>query len=230
MLNKRRRFGASVPSNAQKRVSAPPDELKYFDRRATANVVSSTTSAGLDVNTAAAPLFAITQGDSATTRDGRQIAVRDICVRGYIGRTFDGDEADFPPGNFFRVALVLDTQRNALNAALATDLVWATAGSADLCPFAFTAPEYEGRFIVLDEALLVEPQRTGGGDGTNTNSISGFKEPFELHWSGEVLVTYLDTGGGLSSITDNMFFVTACASNTTGTPTVNINARTRFLG
>lgn len=121
------RIGRSLAAKVNKIISQ--QEKKYFDSNSTITTVAATASV--------VALGNVTQGDDATSRDGRKIAMVSSAIRGHI--TASGGSPNSP----FRVIIFIDKQCNG-TLATAGDIL-----QTPTLPTSFLTMETKERFRVI---------------------------------------------------------------------------------
>lgn len=121
------RIGRSLAAKVNKIISQ--QEKKYFDSNSTITTVAATASV--------VALGNVTQGDDATSRDGRKISMVSSAIRGHI--TASGGSPNSP----FRVIIFIDKQCNG-TLATAGDIL-----QTPTLPTSFLTMETKERFRVI---------------------------------------------------------------------------------
>lgn len=207
-------------------------ENKFFDTGiATVTVVAPTAGAGGEVDpTTLDCLNCPAVGDTEQSRDGRQICMNEITVKGTLttAQKINQTALDLVPEIF--VALVLDTQTNA--ATLDSEKVFVNPSTTALTAcLPFRNLQYIKRFKILAYKLVKMPVPANSYDGANLE-IGGVARSFQLHhsWKNCLKVNYGGTTSVVGSIIDNSLHVIAFSSSSTPTPTISYNARLRYTG
>lgn len=209
--------------DSQRRMIVP--ELKFLDTYLTAQSLG-TTVAGSEVDPATfLCLNAIAQGDGESNRDGRQVVVKSINIRGDVSQTAIQDQADARASTVVRLLLVKDKQTNGaqLNAE---DVLLDTSG---LDVHSHRNLQYEQRFEVLWDKTIQLDFTTSQSDGVNTASTAGQKKPFHIYKKLDMPVNFTDTTAVVGSIADNSLHLIALAT-VAGSCTISYQARCRFFG
>nr|CRY97257.1 hypothetical protein [uncultured prokaryote] len=213
-------------------------EKKYFDSKLVQSAISSPADAE-DGEQDPATLLCLNcpaQSDGPQGRDGRQISMDHINVKGVISCPGTEDEAnpDVYPTIF--VALVLDKQTNA--AQLNSEDVFENPGSnAVLATSPYRDLDFTKRFKVLKTVIIKPKDFTSAlasvPNTSTTYSHDGVDVPFALYYDLKGMkVNYLAAGttSVIGAIADNSIHVIAYASNVTAGPLISYNARLRFRG
>ena len=206
-------------------------ELKYVDYALVAQaVLAPTDAAGAEMDPATAlALNAIAQGDGEQQRDGKQVAVKSCYVTGVVDCPALINQTTAKNIPTIYIALVLDKQTNAAQAA--SELVFTNPGaSAITAASPLRNMQYTSRFEVLDSVCLEIEQPQATYDGTNLEQ-AGSRTPFKLSWTGDLMTQYVATGATVASIQDNSLHVIAYAGpDLTAAPVLSYNSRVRFVG
>jgi len=212
-------------------------EKKFFDTGLVGGVPSASataTSGEIDPTTIDC-LNAVALGDGPTQRDGRQINMMSITVKGnvFIPAQADQTAADTMPNIF--IALVLDTQTNAAQAQ--SEQVFTNPGaSASTANQPFLNLENHQRFRVLKTVRIAAEQIAGCVvpvyDGSNIEQ-SGASVPWSMYVNlKQMKVNFLSaqTTSVIAAIADNSLHLIAFTDNTSTSAIINYNARLRFMG
>lgn len=236
MARKKTAQASRIASNERfKRMLQKAPEVKFFNAGRSGNFTAPTDASGgeLDPSTLNT-LFAPTQGDGDSNREGKKTLVTNVFVDGNVSTAMSMDSADQLDGNLIFIALVLDTQTKG--AQLNSEDVFQNplglaAGAANPLRNLLNSK----RFLVLDHVTIERPQLTAFTDGTNTGSRGGWRSRFTLGWDSKksgrpIQVNYLANGGTVADIQDNSFHIVGFCTSTTGVTSIAYNARTRFVG
>ena len=206
-------------------------ERKFYDTwKAPAGLVSgNTASAEMDPATLDC-LNAPPQGDGGSERDGRQITMENITVKGSVyipAQAWVAAGENLPS---ITVHLVLDKQANA--ATLNSEDVFSnpSGGPDNLCSL-FRNMEHISRFNVL-KTWKMEASEWGSIAGSATNA-TGIYKTFTIYHDFKGKKVNFITGtptAGISAVSDNAVHLIAYANAGTSTPTITYNARMRFRG
>lgn len=213
-------------------------EHKYIDTtKAITALAQVGTSVGLNVDPVPGALNCVAEGDDANTRDGRQIIIDQVHVRGFV--RFNGAEevGDPPDGQVVRILMYLDTQTNAA-ACASEDVVTNFGASVALSSSFFRNPNGYQRFMSLKEITLSRPAQSSTWAGAANKYTAGtISVPFEFHhkFKQPLKVRFNATNGGnIADIVDNSIHILAAEGGDTpairyGTA-IAYNARVRFYG
>lgn len=171
-------------------------------------------------------------GDGQSNREGRQIALDSITIKGTVSMTGEAS-LTYTVAPIITVMLVLDTQTNGaqLNSE---DVIDVPLGSTVNGGRPFQNLQYEQRFKILKSVTI----RTGVMPQVyNTASASiwnpGQHIPFTLTKSLKGLktnFTLTGTDGTIATIADNSLHLIATTSSDQNTPKLYYNSRLRFFG
>lgn len=203
-------------------------ELKFYDLYHAATLASSATMAGLEQDPGTELcLNGMASDTDPSTRDGRQITMKNIYISGHI---YDngGPAAGTVQTQIVYIALVLDTQTN--RAQLNSEDVFVNPGGATSCIAPLRNLEYSKRFRVLDHVRLEVPVDLVW-QGTTTEHCYR-RVPFKLAAKLDKVVNFVDpstAASGVSAITDNSLHIIACATDN-AVVGISYNSRLRFVG
>jgi hypothetical protein len=206
-------------------------EKKFYDVSLGAAVLTAPldASGGEHNPSATLTLNTVAQGDGESNRDGRQISMDSIYVKGNIFIDLTANQTASVQAGIVFVALVLDTQTNG--AALNSEDVFKNqSGSSRLAASPLRNLQFTSRFKVLEQfqATLKDPQSVY--DGTNIER-DGFDVPFTFYKKlAGLKVTYSGTTAAISNIIDNSLHIIAYTTSTDLTPLLYYQARLRFRG
>jgi len=211
-------------------------ETKFFDSSFAGGLSASTDASGGEVD----PdnllcLNCPAQGDGETQRDGRQISMDSLTVKGLVTVAAQTNQtaADVVPDIF--IAIVLDKQTNG--AQLDSELVFENpSGASNLGSMPFRNLEWTKRFRVLKTMKVSAHQFAGAVipafDGTNIEQ-QGVAIPFSCHIKlNGMKVNFISgqTSSVIAAIADNSIHVIAYTNGVSLAPVINYNARLRFKG
>jgi len=201
-------------------------EKKFVDYEVGADAMTAVWASGEQNPTGIGCINAIAQGDGANQRDGRQVVVYSVQVKGYV--MIATQEAQTAPleDEIVRIALVWDTQANGVE--LSAENVFVTGGN-DNDVNSQRDLQYIKRFKVLKDITLnlrVRNVQLAANDfswGTQRipfNMTYRFKKPLKVNFNGTTAV--------VGSIVDNAISVISCATSTN--PEMWYRSRVRFSG
>lgn len=226
-----------VPSPAQQRVNNARIggylgiEKKYIDYEYNAAISNAVAGSEADPATALA-LNSIAQGDGPTDRDGRQVTLKSVHLRGMIRTNADIVDPDTATGaaNGFVVKLVLllDTQTNG--AQFNAEDVFVEPSNGTLASFTFRELQHQKRFRVLKDLMLTVPAATatriaGQSENNSPTTPNNFDTsavlvparmvPFEMNHEfkgvgkNELKTIYTGNTATVASISDNSLHLMA---------------------
>jgi len=211
-------------------------EKKFFDTAVAAvalNAASDASAGEFDPTAlpgAVACLSAPAQGDGEQNRDGKRIVIKSLQIKGQCAIPAQEGIADPPyPCKVF-IAVVQDMQTNG--AQLNSEDVFknqmnTSAGAADpLRNLLFAS-----RFRVLKSGTYDLTPNNNGHLAANDFYHGGSLVDFEWFIPLEMPVNFNSgTTAVIANVIDNSIHVIAYASSTFNTPTIQYNARIRFMG
>lgn len=201
-------------------------ERKFIDYEYDAAVVATVAGAEADPATALS-LAAIAQGDGESNRDGRQVRLVSLQMRGYLSWAAS-DTTAFPTRGVVRILVVWDKQTNGAQLNAEDVLLDPTDTDHDL--IAMRNLQYSQRFQVLKDFFVGKPPTTSGGDADSFATGAATQE-FNCYIKlPNIPVTYSGTTAAIGSITDNSLHVIAITNSTNTVPTLRYISRVRFVG
>lgn len=175
------------------------------------------------------------QGDGESQRDGRQISMHSINIKGIVRMPSQSDQtgADVLPDVF--IALVLDKQTNG--AQLDSEDVFENPGAnANLAASPFLNLENSARFKVLKTTRISAQQLAGAiqptYDGTNIEQ-QGAQVPWSMYVNLKGMkVNFISgqTTSVIAAVADKSLHVIAYATGAGLAPELYYNSRLRFVG
>jgi len=209
-------------------------ERKFYDTALTATaIVSPTDCTGAELDPSATSMISTpAQGDGEQNRDGKQIACLYMDINGILNVPAVEDVAN-PVGPItIYLAIVLDTQTNA--AQLNSEDVFKNTGAAALLAASPMKNLLFGkRFRILKSSTFMFPMVQNTVEGDNLHSSSGQQKAFR--WFIPLRGLKINFNGGttasIANVIDNSIHVIAFSSNSISlSPTIQYNARLRFMG
>lgn len=211
-------------------------EKKFFNASRTIPLTAPTDATGGECDpTTLLCLNCPAQGDGEQNRDGRQIGMDAIYIKGMISMASQANQTATDTLPHIMIALVLDTQTNG--AQLNSEDVYENpSGFATLASQPFRNLENNQRFKVL-QTVSIEPKDIASAiqpvyDGTNIEQ-QGVTVPFTMYKKlNGMKVNFLtgQTTSVISAIADNSLHIVAYTSNTSLAPALLYNSRLRFVG
>ncbi len=176
-------------------------------------------------------LNTVTQGDGEQQRDGRQISMISLHIRGLITVAKQNTQTDLNEIEEVFIAIVLDTQTNA--AQFNSENVYINkAASGILATNLLRNLQFSKRFRILKikKFMMGQVSATNVGAAT-TIEIAGTKRAFKMDIKLNGLkVNYSGTTETIANIVDNSIHVLAFVDSTQRAPLLHYNARLRFVG
>ncbi len=207
-------------------------EVKFYDTSlATAGLLATTDATGGEFDPSATiKLNTVIRGDGEQNRDGKQISMRNITVRGVITIDKQANQTVSDEAPVIFIALVLDTQTNG--ATLNSEDVYTNkSANAKLAATPFRNLLFAKRFRVLKSLRFRLPDPNMTYDGTNIE-INGYHRQFEMFADLRGMKCNFNAGTteDVANIIDNSLHIVGfCSSQNLG-PDINYNARLRFVG
>jgi len=174
------------------------------------------------------------QGDGESQRDGRQISMDSINIKGVvdINDATTGANASSLPDIF--IALILDQQTNGVR--YDSEDVFVNPGGITQCATQpFVDLSRTKRFRVLKVVHIkscewagnVQPNTDAGGSDERQGATIGFSIYQKL---GGMKVNFTGTTSDIANIADNSLHLCAYASDASMVPLLRYNSRLRFMG
>ncbi len=207
-------------------------EMKYFDSERTSNAIGSSTDwtateqdpATLDT------LFVPVKGTGINNRIGRKVTVMKIKVRGLIKIDPQLNQTAIDAMPLIRLALVQDTQTNAVQAQGEQIFQDPTAASGNNAVLSFQSLDNLGRFRVLKDKFMAIGDPNVTYDGTNIEQ-NGLVRKFQfMHTFKKPVVVNFNAvnGGTVGDIVDNSFHVIANANTIALAPDIVYQCRIAY--
>ena len=208
-------------------------ELKFHDTSLMASGISSTTNGtnGEQDPATLLSLSSMAQGDSESERDGRRVTFKSIFINGLVKYAVQTDQVLAEEGCIIFIALVMDTQTNG--AQIQSETVYINpSASALLASSPMRNLQQTQRVRVLKTWRRRLPVPFAVNSSATQFEQYGDSVPFSLFHSFKKLTTanYSDADAEIVNTIDNSLHLIAWASNTNYQPTMNYNARLRFVG
>lgn len=211
-----------------------PQETKYFDSlRKDYTVISmATTTTGLEADPATLQtLFAPTQGDDITQRDGRSCYVTKITIKGSLTSQPSTAATAANTSQGVRLILCIDKQTNSAQMN-SEDLIFSSV--ADPATFDFQNKAFFGRFRILKDKMLSLPTQPIASNGTAAQLFIGstvkyfkirhkFAVPLKINFNGT-------NGGTVADIIDNSLHLIVGQEKVAPTVLLSYQCRTVFKG
>lgn len=204
-------------------------EKKFYDTSLSQSALGVTITAGEHNPSATISLNTVTQGTGESQRDGRQITMDSISVKGAIEVPVQIDQTAMLLNTYCYIALVLDMQTNG--ALLNSEDVFDNQGGINsLVANPFRDLQFIQRFKVLAHKRIKLPQQNTQHDGTNIE-VGGLVVPFDLYAKLKGIKTnYTASTETILNITDNGLNIIAYCGSLATAPVLSYKARLRFFG
>lgn len=206
-------------------------EKKFYDTSQSVALAAPTDCSGGEVDpTTINCLSAPPIGDDEKSRDGRKIVAKYLQIKGEVVQPALANQVAGTASLRVFVACVLDTQTNGaqMNSEDCFTNPNATAGRA---ADPLRKLEYAERFKILKSEVFVLEPAWAAWDGTNIE-VAGTSKAFD--WYIPLKNLKITFNGGttavIGSVMDNSIHMIAFATSATNGPTINYNARMRFVG
>jgi len=219
------------------RAAPPPrrrvmrDELKYYDTAlATTTVAAATDCTGSEYDPSATSMISTpVQGDGPTNRDGKQILIKNVGLKGTVYRPATEDAVNPPAAETVSVFLVLDTQSNAAQAQ-GEQVFVNPAATAASNPVPLRNLLNGSRFKVLKHEVFCMDVPSVSVEGDNLHSAPGVMKTFDWYIPTPDLLVHFNAGttADIANVVDNSLHV--MAFSTAAACTLSYNARIRFEG
>lgn len=204
-------------------------ERKYFDSLVSATTITANTTApGVNDPATLNTLFAPVQGTAINQRVGRKINMLWCHVRGMINFAVPTGQSSPQKCPELRLALVLDKQSNAAQAAGTTVFMSPATATAILANCTFMNLDNLGRFKILKDKRFASKDTNTGNDAATTVSQAPDQVPFNwlVRFKNGIPVHFNATNGGtIADIVDNSLHMYANICVTGWTPVLSYNAR-----
>lgn len=215
------------------RVELPGLDLKFYDTGLASTAVSNPTDAtGGEFDPSATSMISTpAQGDGEQNRDGKKILIKSVQISGaVIQATSSAGTATSAESEVF-VALVLDSQTNGVQLS-SEDVFKNTAATSVMAPNVMRNLLFAPRFKVLKQwKLRLEPKTSVNNASATTVSIGGSRVDFDCYLPLDLVVNFNSgTTASVANVIDNSLHIIAYVSQVALTPTIQYNARIRFLG
>jgi len=226
--------GMDVITRRRKRSNAQlATEKKFLDNSLVDTaLVASTTWAGAELDPATTLcLTAPAQGDTASSRDGKQIIGKYLEIKGHV-YMLPQEEAGSPATTTsVYLACVLDKQTN--NAQLnSEDVFTSVAASAGLGPEPLRNLNFGKRFKILKSEQIIFENTDSSFEAANSYAIAGRVAHFNWYIPLKDLRINFNstTTGVIGNVLDNSVHMLGICNSTTNAPTISYQSRFRFIG
>lgn len=209
-------------------------ETKFYDTSLVLSALTAPTDAsGGEKNPSATIcLNSVVQGDGESNRDGRQITMKSIQIKGSVVTASQSTQSTADSAASCFIALVLDTQTNGalLNSE---DVFTNPSANAAGATTLFRDLQFAKRFKVLAtrQFTLGNPGIANDTGATGGLVQNGLRKDFQMFVPlNNIRTLYSGTTETIANITDNSLNIIAFCSTTTQAPALTYNARLRFVG
>lgn len=212
---KKTRTRKGFSSVARTRGAQVTGEMKIFDTEKVGSSIPSVAAwTGTEFDPATFDTLCVPQvGSAINQRDGKSIQVHKIKINGTVQVNAQADQTAGDNPSVVRVALVLDTQTNAVQAQ--GEEVFKPTTNAANAPFTFQNENNFGRFRVLKDMFFKNDAYPITYDGTNVEQ-GGVSKLFKIKKTFKKPITVrfnAANGGTVADIVDNSFHIYANSSN-----------------
>lgn len=210
-------------------------EKKYFDTRLSSHAVAITNSsfAGAEADPTLSGincLFAPTQGNDISNREGRNCYVYSIQVRGVIEVAPQVGQSSVDQSQTCRLILCMDKQTNG-SQMNSEDLITSSGGAPGTFQYQNTANF--GRFQILKDKIINFAQFNIAANGAGNLYQAGASRYFKMNYTFKtpIRVNFNSTNGGtIADIVDNSFHLLAGRDNADTPVNLDYQVRVSFTG
>ncbi len=202
-------------------------ENKFVDYRVSGDAFTTSWAGGEMEDGTALSLSAVAQGDGESERDGRVYTINSVHIKGFLETPLEESQAAPEIDYMARLALVWDTQTNAVQLS-AEDVFLTVAAGEDTN--SFRNLQYSKRFIVLkDKTWRLAHQQVNEG-AANLFATGGIRIPFKMNKSFKngIKVRCTGTTAVIASIADNSLHLIGVSNS--GQAVLTYQSRVRFTG
>lgn len=231
--------GAATVIIKKARIAAPKSrvqprriEVKFYDTAYAITAIPGPTDAsgGMADPSATSMITTVAQGDSRTNRDGGQIYIHGVEIRGIVQRAVQEEGLNPQPGAGVFVALVLDKQTNGAQMASENCFV-NSIGTAASATSVMRNLDYRNRFQVMKQGWFDTSVSAMSQSAANSFSTAGVNHNFEwyLRFKKPIKVNFnatTPTSSTIVSVVDNCLHMVAYANDVSHF--LSYNARIRF--
>ncbi len=204
-------------------------EKKFYDTSLDGATILNALTSSEHNPSATISLNSVVQGDGESNRDGRQISMDTITIKGTILVPSQVNQTALDIASYVYIAIVLDKQTNG--ALLSGEDVFSNAGSVAVnVSNPFRNLQFIQRFQVLAWKVIRLHSPEAVWDGTNLE-LAGYMQQFTLSAKLKGLKTnYTNTTETIANIADNGLNVVCFTSGVGLAPTLSYKGRLRFYG
>lgn len=206
-------------------------EKKFYDQKLVgATLTAPTDSAAGEHNPSTAIMLnTVPQGTKENERDGRQIVMKSVQVKGIFNVPAVVDATAATVSGVAFVALVLDKQTNGVQLD-SEDVFTNPSANAFNCISPFRNLKFVKRFQVLASKTIVLPQPEMVHDGINIE-IGGYTVPFNMYVKlKDILTTFSAATENVLNTVDNSIQLVAFVNNVNIGVVMTYHSRLRFVG
>lgn len=209
-------------------------EKKFYDTSLNNSALTAPANAtgGEHDPSATICLNTVTQGDGESQRDGRQITMRSLQLKGQVRCAAQTLQSSADNASKIFIAVVLDTQTNGaqLNSE---DVFKNTSANAIQAANPFRNLQFAKRFRVLATRSFTLTPLMLANDAAATGNLTqgGLLKSFDMFINLKGIKTlFTGTTETVANITDNSLHVVAFTNSVGLVPELSYNARLRFVG
>jgi len=208
-------------------------EKKFYDTTLVASAIPAPTDcAGAELDPSATSMISTpAQGDGEQQRDGKQIVIDYVELKGIIDTATVELNGSPAVASTVYVALVLDTQTNGAQMN-SEDCYKNTSATANVATCPLRNLLFGSRFRILKSSVFDVSPLTCTTAGADSFSYGNRQIPF--HWfvplKGLKVNFTAGTTASVANVVDNSLHIIAFTNRLSLTPTLSYNARIRFVG
>jgi len=203
----KKQFRKRKPKKGNAKLALRVKRLESLTGKPEFKVIDSVGSTTVSTTGTLTLLNGLAEGDSATTRDGRQVLFKSIQL--FLRGTMNGSATN----TTIRSIIFMDKQPNETAPTMASLLATTVAGGVD----AYRNLDNRKRFVILHDSRMI--------------LTTDFSERVHEHYKKMSLVTQYDSGnaGTIADITSNSLYLLQVCDEATNTPVQIFNVRLRFI-
>lgn len=205
-------------------------ERKYYDLDNIDPINREWSSSSLDPTEGC--LSAPAQGDGATNRDGRQMTMLSIHLKGYLFINDDQTRTSPPQDVAVRLLLIRNNQTNQ-DSLIPQEVMTSIGPIKDF--LSFKNLEHDKKYdILIDRTILLKVNAYSTGTSVGQFSVNARMVPFTMNYTfdGGCPVILAAPGEGFSSVSDTSINLIGVSNAENGEPTpyISYTSRLRFIG
>ena len=217
------------PKAVSGRKPPPNGELKYHDKSNISGFAAA--AGGIPVAHTVQSLVTIQQGDQPYERNGNQILVRKLTVRGAVQLLSDSSDTltNIKAGTeYFRWMIIIDTQCNGIFPDLTNIFEEDPTGQDQLD--IYNGLSETGRFkVLMDKYIEIPPITAAFNTSTNHYHIPNRAKKFKKTFNLNLPVRYYNNTANFDSLrTNNIFMVVFTGASSTTRMDIQWRSRGRF--